>query len=144
MIEICPCCQESNLKGAYTDASWQDDERHIVVSSDSIAYTIGDCRRFRNFMAHGAADAKGKLLVGSRFVPEFISRACGAMDRYFRELKEDSPNGSELRTRLAKAQFLPLWSGGRPLFVGDLYGPLCQPGTMPGGALLHEKHWRQR
>ena len=144
MIDICPCCQKSRPRGDYPKASWRDDERHIVVRLNSFDYTIGDCKRIRNFMAHGAGDPEGSLIFLPDFVTKFIFRACRAMDRYYGELAADSQDGNELRVRLAKAKVLPLWSDGRPLYVGDLYGSLCQPGATPGGALLHEKPWRQR
>lgn len=144
MIDICPCCHKSNPRGAYSETSWRDDERHIIVRLNLFDYTIGDCKRFRNFMAHGAGDPKGDLLLLPGFVTGFILGACRAMDRYYGELTEASRDGNELRVRLAKAKVLPLWSGSRPLFVEGIYSLLCQPGTTPGGALLHEKPWRER
>jgi len=144
MIEFCPCCHMNNPRGVYSDASWQADERHVVVSLGSLSYTIGDCKRFRNFMAHGSADPKGNLLSLPGFVTGFILSACKAMDRYYGELAAASQDGDKLRVRLAEAKVLPLWSGARPLFAGDLYDLLRQPGTTPGRALLHEKRWRKR
>ena len=95
-------------------------------------------------MAHGSADPKGSLLSLPGFVTGFILGACEAMDRYYGELTAVSQDGDKLRVRLAEAKVLPLWSGAHPLYVGDLYGSLRRAGTMPGGALFHEKRWRQR
>lgn len=143
-IEVCSHCGRSKIRGEYSKASREADESHIVVSADGHTYTIGDCIRFRNFMAHGMADLKGRLLVTSGFVGRFICRAAQGVDRYYRALGTDTPDGEELRKRFVRAKVLPLWDANGPLHAHHLYEPLIQPpcGT-PCGELLHERSWRR-
>jgi len=143
MIEVCPHCHGSNIHGEYSGSSWQSDEEHVVVSIDRSCYTIGDCRRFRNFMAHGTADPKGELRFTPEFVAQFICQACRGIDRYYEALR--TPGGKELRKRLAKAAVVPIWDNTGPLHVHHLYEPLmCSSSATPCGELLHESKWRVR
>lgn len=143
IIEICSHCRRSNIRGEYTKASHETDEEHIVVSASGYTYTIGDCTRFRNFMAHGMADPGGRLRFAPEFVGRFICRASQGIDRYYQALRADMPDGEELRKRFVKAQVLPIWDTNGPIHVRQLYDPLIHPPfATPCGKLLYEKAWR--
>jgi len=143
MIEVCPHCGKSNIRGEYSDDSWKTDDEHVIVLAAGHTYTIGDCKRFRNFMAHGMADPGGRLRFTPEFVGRFICRVCQGIDRYYQALCADTPGGEELRERFVKAAVLPIWDNDGLIHASHLYEPLIHPPfATPCGALLHESMWR--
>lgn len=144
MIETCPHCGVTNIRGRHSKSSWKADLDHVVVSAGGHDYTIGECKNLRNFMAHGMASPKGELSLTPEFIGKFICAACRATDRYFEQLRVPDPSEDDLRLRLAKAEILPIWSQSRPIHVSNLYQPLAQPPfATPCGEMCHEGVWRR-
>lgn len=144
MIEICPHCGKGSVSGNYSDDSWRDDDLHIVLSVNGHQYDIGYCKRLRNYMAHGMADARGKLHFTRSFLGRFICQACQGIDRYYEQLRADTSSGQELRQRLVNTVITPIWDNNGPVHIRSLYAPLLNPPFgKPCGKLLHETEWRK-
>jgi hypothetical protein len=95
-------------------------------------------------MSHGMTDPSKTPIFTLEFLRRFMRCVAEGVDRYYKELREDSQRGRKSRSCFAGARVLPLYDNNGLLHAQQLYTPMILNGALPCGELQNEEEWRNR
>ncbi len=92
-------------------------------------YTVDDIKAMRNFTTHGGTTPGKNGILDAHLSALLLNRFGGELTDYWVRLGQD---GNAERTLLAEARIRPLFTGGKPVFVEDMFDMMTKPGARAG------------
>jgi hypothetical protein len=94
------------------------EDHAVVVRVDGYSFNVQDCIDLRNFTVHGDKPHPRPISLHPRFVPALKDQIADGLDRFWRDLADDS----NARDALAAARLVPIFVNSRdPIFIRDVY-----------------------
>ncbi len=92
-------------------------------------YTIDDIVAMRNFTTHGGTTPKQDGILDAHLSALLLNRFGDELTDYWVRLGQD---GNPERTTLADARIRPLFTGGKPVFVENMFNMMTKPRAKAG------------
>jgi hypothetical protein len=92
-------------------------------------YTVDDIKAMRNFTTHGGTTPGKNGILDAHLSALLLNRFGDELTDYWVRLSQD---GNAERTMLAEARIRPLFTGGKPVFIEDMFDMMTKPGARAG------------
>jgi hypothetical protein len=129
------CVRGCQLEGTGSGNRLQDGLRRLQLRDDgefrtmSGLYQVPEIVAMRNFTTHGATTPKRNGLLDCHLSVMLVNRFGEELTDYWLRLGRD---GSPERDAFAAARVRPLYTGGVPVFVEDMFNMMSEPGATAG------------